>query len=44
MTDVYCRVCGEPWDAFGLFHGDMTDEERDIFLAGLGCPCCWKNK
>ncbi|MHA1882580.1 MAG: hypothetical protein ACTSUO_06005 [Candidatus Thorarchaeota archaeon] len=38
--DVYCKVCGEPWDAYGVFHGDMTVEERKMFLDGKGCPCC----
>jgi len=40
MEDIYCRVCGEPWDAYGVFHGDMTEEERDRFLRGEGCPVC----
>lgn len=40
MGDVYCAKCGEPWDAYGVFHGDMTEEEAKRFLNGEGCPCC----
>ena len=40
MADIRCRVCGEPWDSYGVYHGDMDDEGRQIFLAGKGCPCC----
>lgn len=38
--DVYCRVCGEPWDYYGVKHGDMTPEEAERFLRGEGCPSC----
>ena len=34
MGDIYCAVCGEPWDAYGVYHGDMTEEEKENFLAG----------
>ena len=40
MGDIYCAVCGEPWDAYGVYHGDMTEEEKENFLAGRGCPVC----
>lgn len=40
MGDITCRVCGEPWEAYGIRHGEMTPEEADKFLKGLGCPCC----
>lgn len=40
MGDLHCRVCGEPWDAYGVFNGDMTPEEKDRFLRGEGCPSC----
>jgi len=40
MGDVYCAKCGEPWDAYGVLHGDMTKEEAKRFLNGEGCPCC----
>ncbi len=41
MSDIYCAKCGEPWDAYGVRHGeDMTPEEAGRFLAGEGCPCC----
>jgi len=37
---MYCIKCGEPWDTYGVFHGDMTKEEAKRFLKGLGCPAC----
>jgi len=37
--DVYCKVCGEPWDLYSVKE-DMSEEERKQFLAGKGCPCC----
>lgn len=39
--DLYCERCGEPWDAYGVRHGDLDDEERCRFLAGQGCPACF---
>jgi hypothetical protein len=42
MGDIRCRVCGEPWEAYYVFH-EMTAEERKDFLAGKHCPSC-KNK
>lgn len=39
--DVYCKRCGEPWDAYGVNHGDMDDEEQKRFWAGEGCPACF---
>ena len=39
--DLYCKRCGEPWEFYGVFHGDMTDEEKDRFLSGKGCPSCY---
>lgn len=44
--DYYCSVCGEPWDAYGVHlalrgkPSDMTKKEAEIFMKGLGCPCC----
>ena len=38
--DVNCNVCGEPWDRYGVLHGDMNDWQKDLFIAGAGCPCC----
>lgn len=38
--DLICNRCGEPWDAYGVRHDDMTKEEAEIFLRGGGCPCC----
>jgi hypothetical protein len=40
MSDILCALCGEPWDAYGVRHGDMTPEEAAQFLAGRGCPAC----
>ena len=40
MSDILCAVCGEPWDAYGVQHGDMTPDEAARFLAGAGCPAC----
>lgn len=37
--DVYCRVCGEPWDVWSLKE-DFTESERKQFLEGKGCPAC----
>jgi hypothetical protein len=38
--DVYCCACGEPWDSYGMRHGDMGQPEAKRFMAGEGCPCC----
>ena len=38
--DLVCNVCSEPWDSWGIRHGDMTADERKKFLQGKGCPCC----
>ena len=38
--DIYCAVCGEPWDLWGANHGDMAAWEYDLFRKGAGCPCC----
>ena len=40
MGDVYCAICGEPWDYYGAKHGDMEPEEFEKFMKGKGCPCC----
>jgi len=40
-VDVYCKRCGEPWDVYGVEHGDMDDHERRRFWAGEGCPSCF---
>jgi len=40
MSDVRCAICSEPWDLYGVLHGDMEPWERDRFLAGEGCPSC----
>jgi hypothetical protein len=38
--DIKCVVCGEPWDSYGVDHGDMLPWESKLFRAGAGCPCC----
>lgn len=38
--DIKCVVCGEPWDSYGITHGDMLQWEVKLFHAGAGCPCC----
>ena len=40
--DLVCNICGEPWDSWGIRHGDMTEKELEKFLNGKGCPCCPK--
>ena len=40
LGDIHCRVCNEPYDAYGVYHGDMAEDERKQFLAGEGCPSC----
>src|SRR5580658_10140548 len=40
MSDICCVVCGEPWDAYGVRHGDMLPWEAKLFKAGAGCPSC----
>ena len=40
LSDLYCAVCSEPWDAYGVHHGDMMAWEARLFKAGAGCPCC----
>ena len=38
--DLYCQRCGEPWDQYGVYNGDMTAEEKHRFLKGIDCPSC----
>lgn len=38
--DLICNRCGEPWDSYGVRHGDMIEEEAKKFLRGGGCPSC----
>jgi len=40
MPDLSCAICGEPWDAYGVRHGDMLKWESALFLKGAGCPSC----
>lgn len=38
--DIHCPVCDEPWDRWGVTHGDMTETEAAAFMRGEGCPAC----
>lgn len=38
--DIKCVICGEPWDAYGVSHGDMKKWEAALFKLGAGCPRC----
>lgn len=38
--DIKCVVCGEPWEAWGVNHGEMTFWEANLFRKGAGCPSC----
>lgn len=40
MPDINCTVCNEPWDRYGLYHGDVTPGEAAAILSGKGCPSC----
>ena len=42
MSDVTCRICGEPWDTWGAQtgEGDLTRDEYRVLLLGAGCPHC----
>lgn len=43
MSDIRCLVCNEPWDEYGLMHGDVMAWQADHIKAGHGCPCCIAN-
>lgn len=45
--DLYCQVCGEPYDVVYV-NKDMDRDgepgDRERFLSGIGCPSCnWGN-
>lgn len=40
MADLFCNICCEPWDSYGVSHGDMQKWEADLFKKGAGCPSC----
>ena len=40
MSDIICAKCSEPWDSYGLDHGDTTKEEARKIRKGQGCPSC----
>ena len=37
--DLYCQICGEPYEAYHVNH-DMPPDEKTYFLEGLGCIYC----
>jgi len=39
-VDINCAVCREPWDSYGVNHGDMMPWESALFMQGAGCPSC----
>ena len=43
MADTHCKICGEPWDIYGLSHGDVAAWEANMIKLGHGCPCCIQN-
>ena len=42
--DIKCIKCGEPWDVYGLNHGDVAAWEADSIKQGIGCPACLGEK
>ena len=42
--DVLCSKCGEPWNSYGLLHGDVRAWESALIRAGAGCPSCLGQK
>lgn len=40
MGDILCAKCGEPWDSYGVRHGDMEASAAARFNKGEGCPSC----
>lgn len=40
MSDVRCLVCGEFWNYWGLYHGELMAWETDALREGRGCPAC----
>ena len=38
--DWYCARCGEPWGRRGLDSGDLSYREKEMLIAGEGCPSC----
>lgn len=39
MSDMNCRVCGEPWDTYHIRH-DAPAWVAPLFFAGAGCESC----
>lgn len=40
MSNTHCAICNEPWDVYGLAHGDVAAWEADMIKEGKGCPSC----
>lgn len=41
MSDIYCRRCGEPWDADDV-REDFSEVQRNLLYKGVCCPSCYK--
>lgn len=54
MADIFCALCGEPYDAYevqapdGIFNESEEARQgrwKEKFLKGYGCPACdWGRK
>jgi hypothetical protein len=40
MSDIRCSVCGEPFESYGIDHGDFLPWQAKLFRQGAGCPIC----
>ena len=38
--DVICAQCAEPWEYYGIEHGDFEEEDIEPFFWGDFCPSC----
>lgn len=38
--DVICAQCSEPWEYYGIEHGDFEEQDIEPFFKGESCPCC----
>ena len=34
MSNTHCTICNEPWDVYGLAHGDVAAWEADMIKEG----------
>ena len=40
--DLYCQICGEPFEAYHIQH-EISELEKRFFLKGFGCASCEGN-